>query len=319
MTEALTPMPAVIPGRDRKSARRRRRSDRGKYRLADSGLALLMLGPSIVVLGAFVVYPLIKAVFLGAQRCSVQGCRDTGFNQYVDAFRSSQFQDALLVTAKYALITVPIGLVLGIALAVLADKYMRGVGFFRTVFSSTIATSVAVASVIWFFLLNKDVGIIASWLGGTAQTPGYLNDPDTALWAVSARSIWSNLGFTFIVVTAGLQSVPKDLYESAYVDGAGGFTRFTNVTLPLISPTLLFTTVVLTTRAFQSFGEIDLLTSGGPQGTTTTLTYLAYGTGMPTSGDDGLRATISILIFLVLVVLALAQFRGLEKRVHYGN
>ena len=276
-----------------------------------------MLGPSIVVLGAFVVYPLIRAVFLGAQRCDSEGrCRDNGWDQYADAFRSNEFQDALIVTFKYALITVPLGLILGVGLAVLADKYIRGVGIFRTIFSSTVATSVVVASVMWFFLLNQDVGIIASWLGGTAKNPGLLNDPDTALWAVSASSIWANLGFTFIVVTAGLQSVPKDLYESAYVDGANGFGRFT---VPLISPTLLFATVVLTTRAFQSFGEVDLLTGGGPKATTTTLTYLAYGRGLPTSGNDGLRATVSILLFVVLLVLAVAQFRGLEKRVHYGN
>jgi len=278
-----------------------------------------MLGPSVAVLSAFVIYPLIKAIFLGTQRCSIQGCRDTGWDQYVDAFRSNEFQDALVVTAKYALITVPIGLVLGVLLAVLADKHMRGVGIFRTIFSSTIATGVVVASVMWFFLLNQDVGVIADWLGGTAKNPGFLNDPGTALFAVSASSIWANLGFTFIVVTAGLQSVPKELYESAYVDGANGFGRFTNVTLPLISPTLLFVTVVLTAKAFESFGEVDLLTSGGPEGRTTTLTYLAYGRGFATSGDDGLRATVSILLFFLLLILALVQFRGLEKRVHYGN
>ena len=77
-------------------------------------------------------------------------------------------------------------------------------------------------------------------------------------------SIWANLGFTFIVVTAGLQSIPRELYESAYVDGAGGWTRFTNVTLPMLSPTLLFLSVVLVSRAFQAYGEIDLLTDGGP-------------------------------------------------------
>ncbi|MCX6540471.1 MAG: sugar ABC transporter permease [Actinobacteria bacterium] len=285
----------------------------------DSGLAALMLVPSGVILLLFVVYPLIKAVWLGQQRCGVTKCTNNGFDQYLDAFRSNEFQDALIVTAKYALITVPIGLVLGVALAVLADKYMRGVGIFRTIFSSTVATSVAVASVMWFFLLNPNVGVLSEWIGGIAKTPGLLQDPRSALWAVSASSIWANLGFTFIVVTAGLQGVPKDLYESAYVDGAGGFSRFTNVTLPMISPTLLFATVVLTTRAFQSFGEVDLLTEGGPLGKTTTLTYLAYGSGLPTSNDDGLRATVSVLLFAVLLALALVQFRGLEKRVHYGN
>ncbi|CAB4882249.1 unannotated protein [freshwater metagenome] len=290
-----------------------------KRRWRDSGLATLMLGPSAVILALFVIYPLGKAIWLGQQRCGVTSCTNSGFRQYIDAFRSNDFQDSLIVTLKYALITVPIGLVLGVGLAVLADKYMRGVSIFRTIFSSTVATSVAVASVMWFFLLNPNVGVLAEWIGGRAKTPGLLQSEGLALWAVSASSIWANLGFTFIVVTAGLQGVPKDLYESAYVDGAGGMRRFTNVTLPMISPTLLFATVVLTTRAFQSFGEIDLLTAGGPKGETTTLTYLAYGSGLATSNDDGLRATVSVLLFAVLLVLALVQFRGLEKRVHYGN
>ena len=292
-----------------------------KRRWRDSGLALLMLGPSGIILGMFVIYPLVKAVILGRQRCNPTGnCPTTGgWRQYVDAFRSNEFQDALIVTLKYALITVPIGLVLGIGLAVLADKYIKGIGIFRTIFSSTVATSVAVASVMWFFLLNPNVGVLADWIGGVAKTPGLLQSPSTALWAVSASSIWANLGFTFIVVTAALQSVPKDLYESAYVDGAGGFTRFTNVTVPIISPVLLFVTVVLTARAFEGYGEIDLLTGGGPKAKTTTITYLAYGKGLPTSIDDGLRATVTVLLFFVLLVLALVQFRGLEKRVHYGN
>ena len=290
-------------------------------RWRDSGLALLMLGPSIVILGWFVVYPLVKAMFLGTQRCSPSGGCPVhgGLQQYVDAFTSSQFQDALIVTLKYALITVPIGLGLGLALAVLADKYIRGVGIFRTIFSSTVATSVAVSSVMWFFLLNPNVGVLADLFGGVAKTPGLLQNQGTALWSVSASSIWANLGFTFIVITAGLQSVPKDLYESAYVDGANGFGRFTNVTLPLISPVLLFVTVVLTARAFESFAEIDLLTQGGPKGATTTVTYLAFGRGLATSSDDGLRSTVSVLVFFVLLILALVQFRGLEKRVHYGN
>jgi ABC-type sugar transport system permease subunit len=95
--------------------------------------------------------------------------------------------------------------------------------------------------------------------------------------------------------------------------------RFTNVTLPMISPALLFIAVVLTTRAFQSYGEIELLTGGGPQGSTTTITYLAFGRGQPTSGDDGLRATVSVLLFVVLLALAAVQFRLLGKRVQHAR
>ena len=245
-----------------------------------------MLAPSLVVLIGFVLYPLGRAIVLGQQRCDSQGqnCRSNGWDQYVDAFRSNEFQDALLVTFKFALITVPLGLVLGVGLAVLGDKYLRGIGVFRMVFSSTVATSVAVASLMWLFLLQPDVGALANvgWIGDlfpVVQSPGLLRDPGTALTSVALSSVWANLGFTFILVTAGLQSIPRDLHEAAAIDGAGGIRRFWSVTVPMLGPTLLFVVIVLTTRAFQAYGEIDLLTAGGPrpQQSTTTITYLTYG------------------------------------------
>jgi sn-glycerol 3-phosphate transport system permease protein len=285
------------------------------------GLAALLLAPSLLILGVFVLYPLGRAVSLGRQRCDPSGsnCRTNGWHQYIDVFRSREFQQAFGVTFRFALMTVPIGLALGIALAVMVDKQLKGMGAFRTIFSSTVATSVAVASLMWFFLLEPSVGVLADWIGGTAKNPGLLRSEDTALWAVAVSSIWANLGFTFIVVTAGLQSIPADLYESAYSDGAGGWMRFSNVTLPMLGPTLLFASVVLTGRAFQSYGEFDLLTGGGPNGSTTSLTYLIYGNNSIIKADRGLQSATAVLLFIVLLVLALVQIRGLEKRVHYGS
>ena len=137
----------------------------------------------------------------------------------------------MAVTVKFALITVPIGLALGVGLAVLADKYVRGVGAFRAIFSSTVATSVAVASLMWLFLLEPSVGVLSNigWvrhLFPVVKAPGLLRDPGTALGAVAASSVWASLGFTFILVTAGLQGIPRDLHEAAVVDGAGGIRRF---------------------------------------------------------------------------------------------
>jgi sn-glycerol 3-phosphate transport system permease protein len=277
-----------------------------------------MLAPSLVVLSAFVLYPLIRAIWQGHQRCDITGdnCRSNGWDQYVDVFRSREFQQAFSVTFRFALMTVPVGLALGVGLAVLVDKQLRGMAVFRTIFSSTVATSVAVASLMWLFLLNPSVGVLSKWIGGTATSPGLLNDEATALWAVAVSSVWANLGFTFIVVTAGLQSIPADLYESAYVDGASGWRRFTNVTVPMLGPTLLFATVVLTSRAFQSYGEFDLLTGGGPAGSTTSLTYLIYGTNSVIKANNGLQAAVAVLLFVVLLVLSLLQVRGVEKRMH---
>lgn len=292
-----------------------------RRRWRDLPLALAMLAPSLVVLVTFVLYPLGRAMWLGHQRCDPTGnrCTSNGWDQYVDVFRSREFQQAFGVTFRFALVTVPVGLALGVGLAVLADKQLRGIGFFRTVFSSTVATSVAVASLMWFFLLNPSVGVLADWIGGVAKNPGLLRDEDTALWAVAVSSVWANLGFTFIVVTAGLQSIPAELYESAYVDGASGWTRFTNVTIPMLGPTLLFVGVVLTSRAFQSYGEFDLLTGGGPNGSTTSLTYLIYGNNSVIKSNDGLQAAVAVLLFVVLLVLSILQIRGVERRIHYGD
>jgi ABC-type sugar transport system permease subunit len=290
--------------------------------------ALLLLAPSMVVLGMFVVYPLVRAILLGSQRCDIQGtnCRSNGWDQYVDVFRSVEFQNALWATFKLALITVPLGLVLGIGLAVLANKSLRRIAAFRAIFSSTVATSVAVASLMWLFLLQPEVGVLANigWLNDlfpTLKDPGLLRDPDTALWSVAVTSVWASLGFTFILVTAGLQSIPDELNEAAAIDGATGTVRFWRITLPMLGPTLLFVVIVLTTRAFQAYGEIDLLTDGGPrpQNPTTTITYLTYGSQSIIANDDGLQAATAVLLFVVLLALSLLQLRAIGKRVHYAG
>jgi len=297
-----------------------------KRRWRDLPVAVGMLAPSVVILAVFVVYPLVHAIQLGHLRCDATGtrCRDGGWIQYVDVFRSNEFQHALFNTIRLALMTVPIGLALGIGLAVLADKHLRGVGFFRTVFSSTVATSVAVASLIFFVLLQPQVGLLPHMFHGlfpVLKNPGLLNDPATAMPAVALSSIWASLGFTFIVVTAALQGIPRELYESAFVDGAGGWMRFTNVTLPMLGPTILFTSVVLTTRAFQAYAEVALLTGGGPdpERPTQTVAYLIYGQNSLVKNDIGLKSTSAVLLFLILLILAFVQFRGLDKRVHYGS
>ncbi|MFZ9628991.1 MAG: carbohydrate ABC transporter permease [Ilumatobacteraceae bacterium] len=302
------------------------RARRAKRRLHDVPPAIAMLVPSLVLLGVWTIYPLVKAVQLGHLRCDSTGqrCRDAGWGQYSDAFLSHEFQQALLVSVKLALMTVPAGLVLGVALAVLADKHLRGIGIFRTIFSSTVATSVAVASLVWFVLLQPEIGVLSDLFSGwlpVLKSPGLLRDPSTALPAVALSSIWAGLGFTFIVITAGLQGVPKELYESAYVDGAGSWRRFTNVTLPMLTPSLLFVTVVLTTRALQTYGEVALLTGGGPnpERSTTTIPYLIYGNDSIIRSDLGLKSAAAILLFLVCLVFAVVQFRGLERRVHYGT
>ncbi len=282
---------------------------------------LVLLAPSVALFGTFVFYPLVKTVYLGFFRSDPFGLHTTfvGFDQYVDVLKSGSFHRSLWTTAIFALYTVPSGLVLGLGLALLAHQKLRGMFVFRMVFSSTVATSVAVASVMWLTLLNPSIGIINYGLRESGITPvNWLNDTRWALPAVSLTTIWLNLGFTFIVILAGLQTIPQELHESASVDGAGAVSRFFNVTLPMLSPTLLFAVVVLTINAFESFGQIDILTQGGPLDRTNVIVYSIYTQGFRNL-NEGVAAAQGLALFVIVLGLTLAQFRFLERRVFYGG
>jgi sn-glycerol 3-phosphate transport system permease protein len=292
-----------------------------RYRRREVGVALVFLLPSLVVFGVFVFYPLLRTVWLGFHESDFFGGNRVwvGPSRYADVITSDETRHSLWVTLAYTLLTVPVGLALGVGLAVLANRRLRGIGFFRTVFSSTVATSVAVASLMFLVLFNPAIGLLPRMLPfAVLDRPGLLNDPGTALFAVAATTIWQNLGFTFIVVSAGLQSIPRDLYESAELDGLGPFRQFREITLPLLSPTLLFGVVVLTIVAFQSFGQVDLLTRGGPLDATNLLVYSVYENAFGLDNDEGAAAVQALVLFCVLGVLSLFQFRVLERRVHYG-
>ncbi|GIU88316.1 MAG: glycerol-3-phosphate ABC transporter permease [Acidimicrobiia bacterium] len=287
-----------------------------KVREALLGYALVL--PSLVVFGVFVFYPFAKNFWLGLYRTPpFPGLprEYAGLDQYRDVLGSDEFWNSFWVTVRFVLLTVPAGIVLGLALAVLAHQRLRGIAIYRTIFSSTVATSVAVASVIFFTLLNPQIGLFTYWLGREGGLSP-LDDPDTALYAVSVTTIWQNLGLAFILMSAGLQAVPDELLEAARVDGAGVWRRFRRVTLPLLGPTLLFAIVVGSILAFQAFGQIDLLTEGGPEDRTNVLVYAIY-TAVFKEGNEGKGAILAIALFVITLVLTLVQLRFLERRVTY--
>jgi sn-glycerol 3-phosphate transport system permease protein len=290
-----------------------------KRRRKDWPLAALFLVPSVAVFGVFIFYPLVRTFQLGMYRSDPFGGlgKYVGPSEYGHVLSSDAFRSSLGVTLKYALLTVPTGLVLGTALAVLAHRELRGIRVFRTIFSSTIATSVAVASLMWITLLHPSLGMINQllvWLGHDRIS--FLQSSGWALVSVSVATMWQYLGFTFVIVSAGLSAIPEELIESARVDGAGPWRRFRSITLPLLSPTLLFALVVLTIQTFQSFGQVDILTQGGPLGSTRVLIYDVFRSA---SGDPSTAAVKAIVLFVIILGLTVAQLRVLERRVFYGN
>ena len=302
--EDLSPIAAPLGSRTR---------TRGQ-KLKDSLLAYLFLLPALVVFAVFAYYPLYRLFFYATHsqsRFRNKPPTYVGFGPLKDTLTGTDFLSGLGHSATFMLYTVPLGLALGVLLAVTAHRRLKGIKIFQTIFSSTVASSVAVSAVVFFTLVNPEVGYFkdVSWLS--------LNSPGSAMFSVSLSSVWQNLGLTFIVVLAALQAVPDELNEAATLDGFGAVRRFFRITVPLISPALLFLAIVLVINALQAYAQIELLTGGGPAGATETLLYkIADPKGVQTLQ---VRAGLSIGLFLLTGAVAMAQYSLLSRRVHYGD
>jgi sn-glycerol 3-phosphate transport system permease protein len=320
----MTDRPLTV---DREQVARSTLALRRRRRRRESGLALLMLSPSLVIFVVFVFYPFLRNFQLAFYRtppfpnlpkrwAGWDNFHDMLFNGDVMGVFSEDFWNSIVVTVKFAFFTVPLGISLGILLAVLAHQHLRGITIYRTIFSSTVATSVAVASVVFLTLLNPEIGLVNYYFG---LDQNLLRDDTWALPMVSLVTVWQNLGFTFILMSAALQSIPDDMWEAARIDGAGPTRQFFQVTLPLLSPTIFFAAVVGLISAWQAFGQIDLLTQGGPggdHGETNTLTYFVF-TEFTKQRNEGTAAVLAIALFFIVLSLTLFQLRFLERRVHY--
>jgi sn-glycerol 3-phosphate transport system permease protein len=314
--------------------------DTGEGRVSDTGrlkeslIALLFLSPSLVVFVAFFFYPFEQLVLRGLYRNNSAGTnlRYVGWEQYGDVLGSDAFLDGLWRSVQYVIFTVPLGLTLGTLLAVAANRRLKGTKVFQAIFSSTIATSAAVASVIFLVLLNTQIGVIKGGIPPYELDRALLDNPSgvldlglfhlstpsaAALFGVALSSVWQNLGLSFVVVLAGLQAIPEEVDEAASLDGYGPVRRFFRITLPLLSPVLMFLLVVLVIFALQAFAPIEFLTEGGPADSTRTLVYEIFQRQTPNKLHEG--AIMSVGLFGVTFFVTLVQFLLLEKRVHYGS
>lgn len=282
-------------------------------RTRDALLAYSFLAPVLIVFAAFAYYPLYRLVYFSLYRPSRNAFKAgpdefIGWSNISDSLTSSDFIDGLLVSVKFMAMTVPLGLVLGVLLAVAADRRLRGIRIFQTIFSSTVASSVAVASVVFFTLLQPQAGLLRNveWLS--------LNNPNSALLAISFVAVWQNAGLTFIIVLAALQAVPDEMKEAAALDGYSAPRRFFQITVPLISPALMFLAIVLVIAALQAYAQFEIL---DPIKDAQPLLYkIADPSGVRTVST---RAVYSLAMFVITLVVSVAQFSILDRRVHYGD
>jgi len=283
------------------------------------GVGVAYLAPSLVLFAAFVFIPLAQSIYLSFFNTRATGAITTfaGLDHYVELLTSPAFRTGLVATTLFAAYTVPLGIALGLILAVLLNQRLRGINVFRTMMSSTIAISAAVGALIWLLLLNPSLGLLNYVLSLVGiRGPEWLIQPATAIIAVSITTIWLTLGTNIIVLLAGLQGVPEEIYEAARLDGARGLRMFTGITIPMVSPSLFFLLVVDTIAVLQAFTQIHLLTRGGPVDATRVLVYSIYQDAFQ-NFQFGFASAQAVILFLLVMGLTLIQFRFVERLVHY--
>ncbi|WP_312095967.1 sugar ABC transporter permease [Niallia sp.] len=293
--------------------------EKKKQRLQHLLKGMLFLLPSILLFSVFLFYPLGRTIYLSFFLTDNRGDPTVfvGLENYLEIFKSPIFLQSLKSTLLFALYTVPGTIIVSLFLAILANEKLRGIGVFRTVFSSSMGISVAAASVFWMFLFHPTIGWLNRIVKAFGMEPiGWLTDPNWALFSVSVSTIWMNVGFTFLILLGGLQSIDSYLYESADIDGAGYFYKLRRITIPMLSPTLFFVLTVTLINAFQTFGQVDMLTRGGPQNETNLIVYSIYQEAFM-NYQYGTASAQAIILFVIILVLTIIQFKLGERKVHY--
>lgn len=283
-------------------------------------LAWILLLPTLVILGVFVAYPAVNSIYLSLYEMEPFSGRSffVGIENYRDLLTTASYWHTLRITLWFTLLTVIPSVVLSLiaALALDANPYCRGV--LRTVFLLPVAISSAMAAMLWIFIYNPTAGYlnyIIDCFGG--KGPNWLGDPHWALIGVVIATVWKEIGFNVIFFLAGLSSVPQELREASLMDGANRWQRFWHVVLPVLSPTVFFVMIVSVINSLQSFGQIHILTGGGPAGETTTLVYKLYRDGFQYF-RTGYASAQAVGLFILILLATGVQFRLAKRKVHYG-
>lgn len=277
----------------------------------------LYILPSLLLFSLFVFFPFAKTLFLSLSLTDQAGSAIdfVGLDNFRSVLLGSSSRDfwfSMGVTLRYAAMVVTGSIVLGLICAIIANESFRGRGLVRTVFAMPMSISSACIAVIGVFALNPTMGIVNSLLGTNIK---WLRDIHYALPSVAAVTVWMNIGLNFIFLIAALQNVDEALYEAGAIEGANFFQKHWHITLPCVSPTLFFLLIINVINAFQAYAQIRLMTQGGPSKYTRTIIYAIYLEAFQ-NNRYGMSAAMSVVLFIILFVLTLIQFK-MEKKVTY--
>ncbi|OLE23618.1 MAG: ABC transporter permease [Catenulispora sp. 13_1_20CM_3_70_7] len=295
------------PAATRRRVRARRRRD--------TLIGWSFILPNFLGFVAITLIPVVAAFALAFTNWDSYNTPDwVGLKNFRRLLHDESTKIALRNTVYYAVGHVPLTLLASLSLAILLNRKIRGAAFFRAAAFFPYITSMVAVALVWNMLFNPASGPVNQFLQwfGVAHGPGWTTSTDWAMPAVIITSAWRDMGYYMILFLAGLQSIPKEQYEAAEMDGATAWQRFRTVTLPGLRPTTFLVLVLLTVQSFKIFDLIVVMTQGGPGRATTVLSQRIYQTGI-VDGEFGYASAISVLLFLLVLVLTLTQF-WLNKR-----
>ena len=281
-------------------------------------IAYLFLLPSLVIFGVFVFYPLFFSLWSSFTNWSLISptTKYVGLSNYGTLIQDKRFWNALWNTGYYTLGVVPVGTILALLLAVALNQKVMGVKVFRTILFLPVITSSAIIAIVWTFLFDPDIGLLAYYLSRIGFTSSaWLRDPHYAMPAIILVSLWKNLGFNMVIFLAGLQSIPMSLYEAASIDGANRIQQFFRITLPQLMPTTTFVVVMSVISSFQVFDQVYVMTRGGPLFSTETLVQYIYHHGFETFRMS-YASTVAIVLLVLVLLLTLLQLRVLDRDIN---
>lgn len=292
---------------------------RKRSEIRNLGAILFFVLPALIPLFIFWIYPILRSVWLSFTDWDFMApdYNFVWFKNYTSLFKDSRFYEALWNTLVFTAGTLFPTIIGGLGLALLLRKNFRGSGIFKFVLFSPWITPTVAISIVWTWIFREDGGL-ANLVLGFFGLPAlkWISSSDTAMLSVIIVTVWKSLGYAMIFYLSALEKVPEELYEASALDGAKPWRQFLDMTLPGISPTTFFLMIITMVNSLQAYDQIQILTQGGPSGSTRTLLYMYYQLGFQEFKMGQATATAVIMI-IITVLLSLVQFTASKKWVHY--
>ena len=283
------------------------------------GSVWLFVLPALIPLIVFWIYPILRSVYISFTDWDYMSptYNFVFLDNFTALFQDARFYDALWNTLVFTVGTLIPTIVLGLILALLMQKAFKGSGIIKFILFSPWITPTVAISIVWTWIYDPDTGI-ANTVLEFLHLPAlqWIKSSDTAMLAVIIVTVWKSLGYAMIFYLSAREKVPRELYEASGLDGAKSWQRFRDVTLPCISPTTFFLVIITMVSSLQAYDQIQILTQGGPSGSTRTLLYMYYQLGFE-EFNMGQATSVAIVMIILTVLLSAAQFTASKKWVHY--